>query len=58
MPSRNELKEDLLKRWGPMRGNKWKYYRIKTSRDDEEEGNIIIMDDNDFTDGEKTDEEN
>ena len=40
-----------------MRGNKWKYYRIKTARDDEEDGNIIIMDDNDFTDGEKTDEE-
>ncbi len=54
LPSRNELKEDLTKKWGPMRGNKWKYYRIKTARDEEDEGNIIVMGDDDFTDGEKT----
>jgi hypothetical protein len=31
-----------------MRGNVWKIYRIKTLRDEEEEGNIIVLDENDF----------
>jgi P4 family phage/plasmid primase-like protien len=46
--SKNDFKEELLKKWGPMRGNVWKIYRIKTLRDEEDEGNIIVLDENDF----------
>lgn len=42
-PNKSELKDDLINRWGPPRGNKWKYYREKTDRDLEEEGDILIV---------------
>ena len=57
LPNKNDLKEELIKRWGPMRGTKWQGYRFKTIRDEEQEGDKIAMNDEDFTDGEPTDNE-
>ena len=57
IPSKNDLKEDLYKRWGIPRGNKWRDYRVRTLRDDEAEGQLITLSQEDFTDGETTEEE-
>ena len=51
------MKEDLYKRWGIPRGNKWRDYRVRTLRDDEAEGQLITLSQEDFTDGETTEEE-
>jgi hypothetical protein len=40
-----------------MRGTRWQGYRFKTIRDEEQEGEKIAMNDDDFTDGEPTDNE-
>ena len=53
MPSKNDLKEDILKKWGPMTNNKWKYNRIRNLRDDEEEEKAVVLSENDFTDNEE-----
>ena len=50
LPSKNDLKEDLYKRFGIPRGIKWKDYRLKTMRDEEEEGSLITLGEDDFTD--------
>ncbi len=47
-PNKNELKDDLFKRWGPSRLNKWKKYRMRTIRDDEEEGIVLALREEDY----------
>ena len=51
-PNKNEIKEYLFKIWGPSRLSKWKKYRIKTMRDEEEEGEILALGEEDYTDTE------
>jgi P4 family phage/plasmid primase-like protien len=46
--NKNDIKEDLFKRWGPSRANKWKKYRFRTIRDDEEEGTVLALRDEDY----------
>ena len=58
LPSKIDVKEDLFKKWGASRGNRWKHYRFKNDRDEEEEGTLILMDENDFTDFEEESREN
>ena len=55
MPSKNDIKEDLLKRWGLMTFNKWIGYRLKTAEDDIDEGRTRKLAEDDFTDHEYTD---
>ena len=47
-PNKNDMKDDLFKKWGPSRSNKWKKYRIRTIRDDEEEGLVLALRDEDY----------
>ena len=47
-PNKNEIKEDLFKRFGPSKGNKWKKFRLRTIRDDEEEGTVLALRDEDY----------
>lgn len=44
VPVKNELKEDLLKRWGPHNDNiKWIGYKIRDIRDDIEDSRAILI---------------
>ena len=56
IPSKNEFKEEMIKKWGPMFNNKWKNYRFRNVRDDEEEEKAICLTKDDFTFSENTDE--
>ncbi len=49
LPSKNEFKESLMKKWGPMRNNKWQGKRLKDANDDEKEGKLLVMREEDFT---------
>ncbi len=57
IPSKNELKEDLFNRWGPARGNKWKSWRLKSERDLEDEGEVLILRPEDYIVENTTEEE-
>jgi hypothetical protein len=50
MPSKNDLRDDLTKRWGPMENNAWNGYRLRTVEDDVSEGRSRRLGQNDFTD--------
>ncbi len=56
IPSKNEFKEEMLKKWGPMFNNKWKNYRIRTIRDDEDEEKAVVLTQSDFTFSDDTEE--
>ncbi len=48
LPIRNELRDDLIRKWGPMSGNKWMGYRMRTRRDDENDNKIVVIREDDF----------
>ena len=51
IPSKIEVKDYFLKLWGAFdNGVKWKGYKVKTIDDDIEEGEAIILDDDDLVD--------
>jgi P4 family phage/plasmid primase-like protien len=43
VPNKSELKEDLINKWGELVKGKWIGYRIRTLEDDEREGNILVL---------------
>ena len=48
-PNKNDIKEYFTKLWDePTSGGKWSGYRFRTLKDDEEEGNIIILNKDDL----------
>ena len=44
VPVKLEMQEDLIHRWGAMKGNKWKGHRLRTVKDDELEGKVLTID--------------
>jgi len=49
LPIKNEVKEYFEKLWGELgTGSKWKGYRIRTLQDDINDGEVVIMGDDDF----------
>lgn len=44
VPTKEDMKEDLITRWGNLsRSHKWNGYRLRTTEDDEREGKAIII---------------
>lgn len=44
IPSKEDLRDELTKKWGDLTSShKWKGYRLRTSEDDEKEGKVIII---------------
>ena len=57
IPSKEEMREELIKKWGELTvTHKWKGYRIRTVEDDEKEGKALILREGDFD--EKEEEKN
>ena len=55
---RTEFKNEIEKKWGTIKLNKWIGYRLRTINDDVEEGKVITLSQNDLTDHElSTDDE-
>lgn len=51
IPSKEDMKEELIKKWGDLtKGYKWKGYRLRTPEDDEREGKAIIIREEDLAD--------
>ena len=51
IPSKIEVKDYFLKLWGEFdKGVKWKGYRIRTIDDDIEEGEALVLGDDDLID--------
>jgi P4 family phage/plasmid primase-like protien len=46
--NKNDIKEDLFKRWGPTKSNKWNKFRLRTIRDDEQEGTLLALREEDY----------
>lgn len=57
MPSKNDLRDDLLRRWGPMNGNRWMNYRLSNSQDHVQEGRARVLNQDDLTDATGTDDD-
>ena len=53
LPTKNDLRDDLYRRWGvPSTNNKWTKYRFRNPQDDIAEGKALDLNSDDFTDGE------
>lgn len=52
LPTKNDLRDDLYRRWGVPSFGKWKNYRFRNSQDDIEQGVALGLNEEDFTDGE------
>ena len=51
LPIKNEVEEYFIRVWDePAKGKKWKGYRIRTLQDDIEDGDAVILDDDDLVD--------
>ena len=51
VPIKNEVEEYFTRLWDePTKGKKWKGYRIRTLQDDIDDGEVIILDDDDLVD--------
>ena len=51
IPIKNDIEEYFSKLWGtPIRGKKWKGYRLRTIQDDIENGDAIILENDDLVD--------
>ena len=49
LPIKNEVKEYFEKLWGELgTGSKWKGYRIRTLQDDINDGEVVVMGEDDF----------
>ncbi len=49
IPSKEDMKDEIIRKWGELSSNhKWKGYRLRTQEDDELEGKIIILRENDL----------
>jgi P4 family phage/plasmid primase-like protien len=58
IPSKEELREEMTKKWGELSPNyKWKGYRLRTSEDDEREGKVIIIREEDLLGEDEVNEE-
>lgn len=44
VPTKSDMEDDLILRWGKPIANKWKGWRVRTTKDDEREGKILIID--------------
>lgn len=55
VPSKNDVRDELNRRWGFPRDNKWRRYRLRSDQDDIDEGIVIALDDGDFTDADSSD---
>lgn len=56
VPDKEDMKEDLLVRWGKLsRTQKWKGYRLRTAEDDERDGRAIILREEDLENGDSND---
>lgn len=51
LPIKNEVEEYFTKIWDePEKGKKWKGYRIRTLQDDVDDGEVVILEDDDLID--------
>ena len=57
LPSKNDLRDDLYRRWGMPRNNKWKNYRLRTEIDDINDGLVLPLGPDDLTDTDDNTEE-
>jgi P4 family phage/plasmid primase-like protien len=49
LPNKNEIEEYFCKLWGnPQAGKKWKGFRRRTIQDDIADGNVVILEEDDF----------
>jgi P4 family phage/plasmid primase-like protien len=49
LPNKNEIEEYFCKLWGnPQSGKKWKGFRRRTIQDDIADGNVVILEEDDF----------
>jgi P4 family phage/plasmid primase-like protien len=49
LPIKNEIEEYFVKVWDePDKGKKWKGYRVRTLQDDIEDGDAVVLDENDL----------
>ena len=56
IPNKNEISEYFTKIWGePMTGMKWKGYRLKTLQDDIDNGDAVLLEDDDLVDYDRPD---
>jgi hypothetical protein len=56
IPNKNEISEYFTKIWGePMIGMKWKGYRLKTLQDDIDNGDAVLLEDDDLVDYDRPD---
>ena len=56
IPNKNEISEYFTKIWGePMVGMKWKGYRLKTLQDDIDNGDAVLLEDDDLVDYDRPD---
>jgi phage/plasmid-associated DNA primase len=54
LPIKKEVEEYFTKMWDePGKGKKWKGFRVRTLQDDVDDGNIVILDDEDLVDYEE-----
>ena len=50
IPSKEDMKKELIRKWGELsKSHKWQGYRLRTLEDDERDGNVIVLRDNDFS---------
>ena len=54
-PGKNDLKNDLDKRWGPCINGRYKGWRLRTVEDDEEDGKAQVLRETDRTDEQEED---
>jgi phage/plasmid-associated DNA primase len=51
VPIKDEVEEYFTKLWDdPNRGKKWSGYRIRTMKDDIEDGTVVVLDEDDMVD--------
>lgn len=56
IPNKNEISEYFTKIWGePVTGMKWKGYRLKTLQDDIDNGDAVLLDEDDLVDYDRPD---
>jgi P4 family phage/plasmid primase-like protien len=54
IPSKEDMKEELVRKWGELNAaHKWKGYRIRTLEDDEKDGKTLILRETDRLDEDK-----
>ena len=49
IPSKEDMKESLIRKWGELINQKWKGFRLRTEEDDENDGKVIILREEDLS---------